>query len=179
MASSSSRSIVRTASLADAAACAAIYAPYVTETAVSFETEPPGASEMADRIAAALDTHAWVTLEVDGRVCGYAYGGPFRSRKAYQWSCEVSVYVERGRLRTGAGRALYVALFERLGKRGFRTAVAGMTLPNDASIGLHRAMDFHPVGTYRDIGYKFGAWHDVAWWQRPLATTREPPPEPR
>src|SRR3982751_3776129 len=97
-------SLVRSATVADAAACAAIYAPYVTETAISFETEPPDESEVADRIAAALATHAWLVLEDAGRVCAYAYGGPFRSRRAYQWSCEVSVYVERGRERTGAGR---------------------------------------------------------------------------
>ena len=91
--------------------CAAIYAPYVTDTAISFETVPPGAEEMAERIAAALRSHAWVVLEHEGRVVGYAYGGPFESRAAYRWSCQVSVYVELGRRRTGAGRALYSALF--------------------------------------------------------------------
>jgi L-amino acid N-acyltransferase YncA len=177
--SSSERSIVRDASVADAAACAAIYRPYVTDTAITFETVPPGASEMAGRISAALGTHAWVILEDDGQVCGYAYGGAFNSRPAYRWSCEVSVYVERGRTRTGAGRRLYTALFERLSGRGFRTGVAGMTLPNDASAGLHRAMGFEPVGTYREIGYKLGAWHDVAWTQRALSATGDPPSEPR
>jgi phosphinothricin acetyltransferase len=179
MASPSTDSTVRSASRADAAACAAIYRPYVTETAISFETEPPGPSEMADRIAAALDTHAWIVLEDDGRICGYAYGGPFKSRPAYRWACEVSVYVERGRQRTGAGRRLYTALFERLSRRGYRTAVAGMTLPNEASAGLHGAMGFEDVGVYRQIGYKHGAWHDVAWSQRLLSTTGGPPSEPR
>src|SRR4051794_23875247 len=161
---------VRSATLADAAACAAIYAPYVTETAISFETDPPDEAEMARRIAAALESHAWLVLEEDGRVRAYAYGAPFRSRRAYQWSCEVSVYVERGRARTGAGRRLYDALLERLTERGYHTVVAGMTLPNEASVALHRAMGFEDAGTYREIGYKFGAWHDVAWMQRPLAT---------
>jgi L-amino acid N-acyltransferase YncA len=149
----------------------------VTETAISFELEPPSAAEMAERIAAALRTHAWVVLEDDGRVVGYAYGIPFRSREAYRWSCEVSVYLERGRPRTGGGRALYGALLSRLTQRGFRTAVAGMTLPNDASVGLHRAMGFEPVGTYRRIGFKHGAWHDVAWVQRMLPGGAEPPRE--
>jgi phosphinothricin acetyltransferase len=178
MAADADRLTTRDASVEDGAACAAIYEPYVTQTAVTFETEPPGAAQMAQRIAVALDRHAWVVLEEDGRVCGYAYGGPFKERPAYRWACEVSVYVERGRRRTGAGRQLYAALFERLTRRGFRTAVAGMTLPNDASAGLHRAMGFHPVGTYRDIGYKLAAWHDVLWSQRRLSTADDAPSEP-
>lgn len=171
-------SLVRNASPADAEACAAIYTPYVTDTAITFETVPPSAEEMAGRIAAAARSHAWVVLEDEGRVTGYAYGGQFKARAAYRWSCEVSVYLELGRRRTGAGRTLYDALFARLIERGFRTAVAGMTLPNDASVGLHRAMGFEPVGTYRRIGWKHGAWHDVAWTQRPLILDGDPPAEP-
>jgi L-amino acid N-acyltransferase YncA len=170
---------IRDASDSDAEACAAIYAPYVTDTAISFEAEPPPPAEMAERIAAATRTHAWVVLEDEGRVVGYAYGGPFKSRAAYGWACEVSVYLERGRRRTGAGRALYEALFARLADRGFRTAVAGMTLPNDASVGLHSAMGFEPVGTYRRIGWKHGAWHDVAWTQRTISAGQDPPAELR
>jgi L-amino acid N-acyltransferase YncA len=162
-------SVVREATAQDAAACAAIYAPYVTDTAISFEHEPPSAQEMAERIAAASRTHAWLVLEDEGRVVGYAYGGPFRTRDAYRFSCEVSVYIEIGRRRTGAGRALYEELLPRLTERGFHTALAGMTMPNDASIGLHRALGFEPVGTYREVGFKHGAWHDVAWVQRSLA----------
>jgi L-amino acid N-acyltransferase YncA len=171
---------VRTASEGDAAACASIYAPYVTDTVISFETVPPSVAEMAERIAAAQRTHAWLVLDdADaGGVVGYAYGGPYKSRAAYRWACEVSVYVERGRHRGGGGRLLYAALFERLAARGFRTALAGMALPNDASAGLHRALGFEPVGVYRRIGWKHGAWHDVAWMQRPLASADDPPPEP-
>ncbi|HEY2724683.1 MAG TPA: GNAT family N-acetyltransferase [Pseudonocardiaceae bacterium] len=166
---------IRDASGHDAEACAALYAPYVTDTAITFETDPPQPAEMAERIAAATRTHAWVVLADRGRVVGYAYGGPYKSRAAYRWSCEVSIYLEHGRRRTGAGRALYAALFSRLAQRGYRTLVAGMTLPNDASVGLHRAMGFEPVGTYRRIGWKNGAWHDVAWVQRSLATGQDPP----
>jgi phosphinothricin acetyltransferase len=169
---------IRDASDPDAAACAAIYAPYVTDTAITFETEPPTAAEMAARIAAARRTHAWLVLTADGRIVGYAYGGPYKTRPAYRWSCEVSVYLEPGRRRRGGGRALYTALFDRLAARGFRTAVAGMTLPNDASVGLHRAMGFQPVGTYRRIGWKHGAWHDVAWVQRAIGDAVDPPTEP-
>lgn len=168
---------MRDGSVQDGAACAAVYAPYVIDTAITFEIDPPGPGEMAKRIGCAQSTYAWVVLEEDGRVCGYAYGGRFMGRPAYRWACQVSVYVERGRVRTGAGRRLYSALFERLIDRGFRTAVAGMTLPNEASAGLHRAMGFQPVGTYRRIGYKLGAWHDVAWTQRSLSDGSDPPAE--
>ena len=170
--------LVRDATAADAAACAAIYAPYVRDTAITFELEPPSADEMAQRIAAAARRHAWLVLEHAERVVGYAYGGVFNYRPAYRWACEVSVYVELGRRRSGAGRALYEALFARLAERGYRMAVAGMTLPNDSSIGLHRAMGFQTVGTYQRIGFKHGRWHDVAWVQRPLVPGDDAPVEP-
>ncbi|MBE2318644.1 N-acetyltransferase [Solirubrobacter sp. CPCC 204708] len=153
---------VRQATADDAPACAAIYAPYVTDTAVSFELEPPDAHEMARRIAAA---HAWLVLEDEGRVVGYAYAGTFHPRAAYRFACETSVYLERGFERRGGGRALYAVLLPLLRERGFTTAIAGMTLPNPGSEGLHRALGFEPVGTYRRVGFKFDAWHDVAWTQ--------------
>jgi phosphinothricin acetyltransferase len=176
---SGSHLAVRQATEGDAEACAAIYAPYVTDTAITFEIDPPTPSEMAERIAAANRSHAWLVLTEADRVVGYAYGRPFAPRAAYRWSCEVSVYLEQGRRRTGAGRALYETLLPRLAERGYQVAVAGMTLPNDASVGLHRAMGFEPVGTYRHIGWKLDAWHDVAWMQRDLLAPISPPPEPR
>ena len=178
MDASATPGLVRDATPADAAACATIYAPYVAGTAITFETDAPDAAEMARRIAAAQERHAWLVLEDAGRVAGFAYGGPHRERAAYRWSCEVSVYLEDGRRRTGAGRALYGALLARLEERGYRTAIAGMTLPNEASEGLHRALGFEPAGVYRRVGYKHGAWHDVAWVQRSLGEDREPPAEP-
>src|SRR5262249_33413084 len=150
----------------DAAGCAAIYEPYVTGTAITFEIDPPSPAEMAERIDATWRTHAWLVLEDGERVVGYAYGALFNRRQAYRCVCEVSVYLELGRRRTGGGWALYEALLPMLADRGYRVAVAGMTLPNDASVGLHRAMGFEPVGTYRRIGFKHGSWHDVAWVQR-------------
>jgi L-amino acid N-acyltransferase YncA len=166
---------VRDANAHDAEACAAIYAPYVTDTTITFEYEPPSAAEMARRIAAAQRAHAWLVLEDDGRVVGYAYAGPYKERAAYRWSSEVSVYLEMGRRRGGSGRLLYEALFERLAERGFRTLVAVMTLPNDASEGLHRAMGFEPIGTFRRVGWKHGQWRDVAWAQRSLGADDGPP----
>ncbi|HWH96514.1 MAG TPA: GNAT family N-acetyltransferase [Baekduia sp.] len=169
---------IRAATERDAAACAAIYAPYVTGSAVSFEVEAPSAATMAQRIAAFTATHAWLVLEDGGRVVGYAYGHAFAERAAYRWSCETSIYLELGRRRTGGGRALYEALLERLAARGFRRAIAGMTLPNEASNGLHRALGFEPVGVYRRIGYKDGAWHDVAWVQKTILPDDAPLAEP-
>jgi L-amino acid N-acyltransferase YncA len=170
---------IRDATADDAGACAAIYAPYVTGTVITFEVDPPTVPDMATRIAKAQQEHAWLVLEDDGRVVGYAYGGPYKERAAYRWSCEVSVYLEPGRRRTGDGRALYTALFDRLAGRGFRTAVAGMTLPNPASEGLHRALGFQPVGVWRRIGWKHDAWHDVAWVQKTLVTGDGPPEQLR
>jgi phosphinothricin acetyltransferase len=168
--------MVRHATTDDAAACAAIYAHYVTDTVVSFEEAPPSTEEMARRIERSI---AWLVLEDAGRVVGYAYAGTFHPRAAYRWACEVSVYLEQGRRRTGGGRALYEVLLPHLTERGYRAAIAGMTLPNEGSAGLHAALGFEPVGTYRRIGYKFGAWHDVAWTQRVLATGDDAPEEPR
>jgi len=179
MAASDPSAGVRDAVAGDAAACAALYAPYVRETAITFELDAPGEQEMAARIAASRAGHAWVVLEQGGAVCGYAYGAQWQSRPAYRFSCEVSVYVEMGRRRSGAGRALYEGLFERLRARGFRNAIAGMTVPNEASEGLHLALGFRPVGTYTNVGYKLGAWHHVAYFQLQLAETVAMPPEPR
>jgi L-amino acid N-acyltransferase YncA len=166
--------LVRDAASADAAACAAIYAPYVRDTAISFEEEPPTESEVRRRIERAQANWAWLVLEEHGRVVGYAYAGPFSGRAAYRWSCEVSIYLEPGRRRSGAGRALYDVLLARLTELGFCVAAAGMTLPNPASEAFHRAMGFEPVGVHRRIGFKHGRWHDVAWMQRTLSTTDSP-----
>ena len=171
--------IVRDATEADAEACAAIYTPYVTKTAVSFEEDPPTAEQMALRISRAQQRQAWLVLEIDGAVVGYAYGHPFAERPAYRWSCEVSIYLEQQRHRSGGGRLLYEALLARLADRGYRRALAGMTLPNDASVGFHRALGFEPVGVYRQVGWKTGSWHDVAWVQKMILEGDDPPAEPR
>jgi len=170
---------IRNATEDDGAACAAIYAPYVTDTVITFEYDVPTAADMSARIAAVLRTHAWLVLEDDDRVVGYAYASAAKARAAYQWSCEVTVYLEAGRRRSGCGRALYTALFERLAERGFRQALAAMTLPNVASEGLHRAMGFEPIGVQRRIGWKHDAWHDVAWVQRSIGDDDGPPRELR
>jgi phosphinothricin acetyltransferase len=106
--------------------------------------------------------------EVDGQVIGYAYGSPHRERAAYASSCDVAVYVDPAHARQGLGRALYAALFPLLSARGAHAAFAGIALPNAASVGLHEAMGFTPVGIYREVGWKLGGWRDVGWWQRLL-----------
>jgi L-amino acid N-acyltransferase YncA len=171
--------IIRDAAQGDEVACASIYAPYVLDTTVSFELEPPTPEQMAERIAAAQDRHAWLVLEDAGRVVGYAYANRFSARAAYRWACEVSIYLDRHRHRAGGGRRLYEALLARLAERGYRRAMAGMSLPNEASLEFHRALGFEPVGTYRRVGWKHGAWHDVAWVQRTIVDGDDPPAEPR
>ena len=166
--------VVRDAVAEAGAAGAAIYRPYVTDTVITFEYEPPTAEDMADRIAVAQEKHGWVVLEEDDRVVGYAYAATWHPRAAYRWACEVSVYLEPGRRRGGAGRTLYAALFDRLAARGYRRLIAGMTLPNPASEGLHRALGFEPIGVQRRIGWKNGDWHDVGWVQRSIGDDGPP-----
>jgi phosphinothricin acetyltransferase len=162
----------------DAAACAAIYAPYVESTPISFERAAPDAAEFAARIAKYGATHQFLVAEEGGEVVGYAYACRWAERAAYDWSVEVSVYVGRAHHGKGIGRALYTELFDLLATQGFRTAVAGVTLPNPASIGLHESMGFAPIGSLREIGWKEGRWHDVGYWQRPLAPLGDGEPAP-
>jgi len=164
----------------DAAACAAIYAPHVEGSPVSFEERAPDAEEMAARIERYGAGHAWLVAEREGEVAGYAYATAFNERPAYRWSTSVSVYVAEDARGQGLGRALYEALFERLRERGFRIACAGITLPNEASERLHESLGFELVGVNRGIGFKEGAWRDVGWYQLELAPAGAgPPPEPR
>lgn len=164
----------------DAAACAAIYAPHVEGSPVSFEERAPDAAEMAARIERYGASHAWLVAERGGEVVGYAYATAFNERPAYRWSASVSVYVAESARGQGLGCALYEALFDRLRERGFRMACAGITLPNEASVGLHEALGFERTGVNREIGWKEGAWRDVGWFQLELtAAPAGPPPEPR
>lgn len=164
----------------DAVACAEIYAPHVEGSPVSFEERAPDAAELAARIERYGRSHAWLVAEREGRVVGYAYATAFNERRAYRWSASVSVYVAEDARGSGVGRALYGALFDRLRERGFRMACAGITLPNEASCGLHKSLGFELVGVNREIGWKQGAWRDVGWYQLELAPAGNgPPDEPR
>lgn len=170
---------IRLATPDDGASLAEIYRPAVAECATSFELLPPDGAEMARRVAKCMDRGVWLVCEREGRVDGYAYGGIHRDRAAYQWTAEVSAYVHQDFREQGIGRALYTSLFAALVVQGYRNAVAGITLPNDASVALHRAVGFTPIGVYRRIGYKMGAWHDVGWFERELAPRGADPEPPR
>ena len=152
----------------DAARCAAIYRPFVTDGWTSFETDPPDNIEMARRIAEYGTSHAWLVAEQGGEVIGYAYGSPHRTRAAYASSCDVAVYVDPASARQGIGRALYARLLPELAAKDLHAAFAGIALPNPGSIALHEALGFTPVGIYREVGWKCGGWRDVGWWQRLL-----------
>lgn len=166
---------IRLATEADAAAVAAIYGPYCEHSIVSFETSAPTPAEMAARIAKVLAEWPWLVLEWDGGVAGYAYASRHRDRAAYMWAVDTAVYVATPFHRRGVGRALYTTLFALLGAQGYRRACAGVALPNDASVHLHQAVGFTPIGVYRRIGFKHGAWRDVAWFQADIGSeTREP-----
>jgi L-amino acid N-acyltransferase YncA len=161
--------IIRLATEDDAAQVRAIYAPFcATDSHVSFEYEPPTVEEMGRRIARTLERFPWLVCEDLGVVAGYVYAGTHSERAAYQWSVNVSAYIAEGRRGSGIGRGLYTSLFAILKLQGCVNAYAGATLPNPASIGLHEAMGFEPVGVYREVGFKRGTWHDVLWMQRAL-----------
>ena len=171
--------IVRLASDADAEAIAGIYAPYVRDTAISFETEPPSVDEMRGRVRAVLTWAPWLVCERDGRVVGYAYAARFHARAAYQWTVEVTVYVDSAVHRSGVGRALYGMLLDALRLQGFRTAVGIIALPNAPSVALHERLGFRNVGVALETGFKHGCWHDIGWWQLELQRFADPPAPPR
>jgi phosphinothricin acetyltransferase len=160
---------IRSARPSDGDAVAAIYRPAVDGSVISFELEAPTADVMARRIVETTRAYPWLMCEVDGVVAGYAYASRHAERAAYRWTVNVSVYVASAFHRRGIGRGLYLSLFAILEAQGYRLACAGITLPNAASVGLHESMGFVPVGVYRRVGYKLGAWRDVGWWQRALA----------
>ena len=165
---------IRPATLDDAAGCARIYAPYVTDSIVSFELDPPGEAEFRRRMATA---HAWLVAEEDGEIVGYAYGSPHHERAAYRWAADVAIYIAPSHQRRGLGRRLYTDLFAMLREQGLRMLCAGLTMPNAGSDGLHRSMGFEEVGVYRKIGWKDGAWHDVRWYQLDLYPGDDSSPE--
>ena len=170
--------VIRLVDSVDAEQVQAIYAPIVRDTAISFELEIPDVPEMRRRILSTLVSLPWLVCESDEGILGYAYAGPHRTRAAYQWSVEVSVYVHAEARQMGVGRALYRSLFDVLTLQGFRNAFAGITLPNPASVGLHESLAFRSIGVYRRVGYKFGRWHDVGWWQLQLGEHDGPPGPP-
>lgn len=171
---------IRLATVDDAPAIQAIYAPYVAETVISFELTPPTVVEMAARIQKTVSKFPWLVYQTDDQqIGGYVYATPHRERAAYQWSVDVSVYVSPHHQRRHIGRGLYTALFALLKAQGYLNAYAGVALPNPASVGIHTSLGFEPVGVYKQVGYKLGAWHDVGWWVLWLTTPPSEPSTPR
>lgn len=169
---------IRVATKLDAPAILRIYAPIVAQTPISFETEVPSVEEIENRIENTLLQYPWLVSEIDGKIVGYAYASQHRGRRAYQWSVEVTVYVDSDYHGTGIGKSLYQTLFKMLVKQGYFIAVAGVTLPNSGSIALHKSLGFRQVGVFGALGYKSGTWHDVSWWHlelQPLTTNPKDP----
>jgi L-amino acid N-acyltransferase YncA len=162
------QALIRPVQVSDAHDIAEIYRPIVETTTISFEEIAPGEREMAQRIARIVETYPWLVAERDGRVAGYAYASRHRERAGYRYSVDVSVYVNVNARRSGIASKLYAELLGQLTQRGFHRAFAGVALPNDASIALHQQFGFEIVGVYKEVGWKFGRWLDVAWFQRGL-----------
>lgn len=152
---------------------ATVYAPVVESTAISFEQVPPDPDEIVRRMVAAPRL-PWLVATRDGDVVGHAYAAHHRARPAYRWAVDCSIYLAASEQGQGTGRLLYERLLPLLRDLGYVQALAGVTLPNPASIALHERMGFAPVGVYRDIGFKIGRWHDVGWWQLSLIDVSAP-----
>jgi L-amino acid N-acyltransferase YncA len=163
----------RDATLADAERLLEIYTPYVSDSATSFETTAPSVEEFASRITKYASEWSWLVAEADGEIAGYAYGGSHRERAAYRWSVETSAYIHPKFHGRGLAKALYAQLFSRLAERGYCNALAIIVLPNPASVRLHESVGFEQIGVVKRAGWKFGKWHDVAWYQREIRN--EPP----
>jgi phosphinothricin acetyltransferase len=171
--------VIRLAEESDAEGVRSIYAPVVRDTAISFELEPPSLEEMRQRIRSLRDRLPWIVCAEGPEIRGYAYADRFRTRAAYQWSAEVTVYVSATWRRRGVGQALYTSLLEGLRILGYRSAFAGIALPNPPSVALHEALGFRPAGIFRAAGFKLGRWHDVGWWQLELQPLDQPEAAPR
>lgn len=159
---------IRRAVIDDAAEILSIYAPYITDTCISFETEVPAVELFSKKMEEISSGYPYLVCEMDGRITGFAYACRHRERAAYKYSVDVSIYIDKACHRNGIGRLLYTKLFELLTEQGFYTAFAGITLPNEKSLGLHQSFGFNIVGTYHNVGYKFDKWHDVIWLEKPL-----------
>ncbi len=167
---------IRSATSHDVASILEIYRPYILDTAISFETEPPSLEDMQKRIAETLDLFPWLVIESEKSIQGYAYATPFKSRHAYSWSVESTVYVKKGFHGKGFGKKLYKDLLGKLKSQGVVNVIGGISLPNDASVRLHESFGFRQVAQLKEVGFKFGKWWDVGYWQLRLDNPVEPNP---
>ncbi|MCO6436387.1 MAG: N-acetyltransferase [Phycisphaerae bacterium] len=170
---------IRLATGDDAEDMLGIYAPIVINTHTSFELEPPAVQEFCRRIGEVMRTYPWLVAERNGEIIAYAYATTFRSRPAYRWCAESALYVRPDCHRQGIGRRIYASLFDLLHTQGFQRVVAGIALPNDASVALHESLGFRFVGAFERVGFKLGRWINVGMWQLSLGeegTPQEPTP---
>jgi L-amino acid N-acyltransferase YncA len=160
---------VRAATLEDAAAITAIYNPYIQQTVITFEEELITAADMQQRMSEYISKGLpWLVVEDAGQILGYAYAGPWHKRSAYRFSVESSVYLKMELGGQGYGTALYTALLDLLRAAGIRSVIGGIALPNEASVRLHERFGFQKAAHYSRVGYKFGQWLDVGYWQLQL-----------
>lgn len=158
--------MIRLATPRDADAIAAIYNHYVLSTAVTFEEQALSPEQMAERVQAVGDAQLpWLVVERDGRIAGYAYASRWKARSAYRFTAESSVYVDSACVGQGLGQQLYVDLLKRLKQGGLHSVVGCLGLPNPASVALHEKCGFQKVAHFKEVGFKFGAWLDVGYWQ--------------
>ncbi|HEY7935010.1 MAG TPA: GNAT family N-acetyltransferase [Solirubrobacteraceae bacterium] len=164
--------LVRAVGEQDLDGIAAIYAHYVEHTYITFDTSAPSPEEWRVKLRAAeREGHPWLLSEADGTLHGYALTFAFKSKPAYRFTLETSIYLDPRSVGMGLGRELYEKALSDAGARGFHVAVAGIALPNPRSVALHQSLGFQPVGIFREVGHKLGDWRDVGWWQRPLSLT--------
>jgi len=156
---------IRIAVPEDASGMLKIYAPYINNTSLTFETEVPSIENFAERIKKYLVTWPWIVVEQDDVIVGYAYASQYRERTGYQWSVESSIYISEEFKREGVGKALYKTLFIILKNLGYRNVYAVINLPNEASVHFHEKCGFRYFATYDQVGYKLGQWKDVGWWR--------------
>ena len=159
---------IRFAKPSDARSLLDIYAPYVENTVITFEYEVPIIEDFANRIEKTLEKYPYLVAEEDGVVVGYAYASTYYARAAYDWAVELSVYVSQDARGQGVGSKLYDALEDLLEQMGYIHFLACISLPNEASLALHRKRGYQQVAHFPKIGYKFNRWHDIVWLQKSL-----------
>ena len=170
---------IRLATAEDAAGILQVYAPYITDTTITFECKIPSEEEFRSRVKSTLQKYPWLVCETDGHIIGYAYAAAFNEREAYNWSVTCSVYVDPRYHRQKIGQALYTALFELLKLQGFYNVYAIVTVPNVKSESLHEAFGFEAIGVFARIGFKFDHWLDIKWYGLKLNQQPDSPQPPK
>lgn len=169
------QAVLRPAKAADAEGILKIYAPYVTDTAVSFEYDVPAPDEFAGRIETISERYPYLVCELEGETVGFAYASAHRERSAYMWNAELSVYIDKSHCRLGIGHSFYSALIEILKLQNIQTVYGGVAVPNENSEWLHKSLGFEAAGVYRKTGFKLGRWHDVVWYEKQIGSHTTPP----